>query len=256
MLPRVLALCALLAACGRPHPHTVPAPASNPTPATSRQLLVVTSASWDSVPATLARFERDGPHAQWRPVGAPVPVVLGRTGLAWGVGLHDPSRERGPVKYEGDGRSPAGMFRLGSAFGFGPADTIGPLRVPYRQLTSATDCVDDQASSHYNTLAERDAGPHVEWKSGEHMLAIDPDYRYGIFVDHNTAPRTPGRGSCIFIHIWEGPTKPTAGCTALDAQQLADLLRWLDTTADPILVQLPRPEYDRLRPAWSLPTLP
>jgi D-alanyl-D-alanine dipeptidase len=215
----------------------------------------VTAASWDTIPATLTRFERASGTSAWQVVTPAVPVVLGK-GLAWGAGLNDAASESGPVKHEGDGRSPAGAFRLGSAFGFGPADTIGRLRVPYLQLTPATDCVDDSASSHYNTLAERTAAAHVDWTSAEHMRAIDPDYRYGIVVDHNTAPRTPGRGSCIFMHIWEGPTTPTAGCTALDPQQLADILRWLDASADPVLVQLPRTVYDAHRAAWALPTLP
>lgn len=252
-----------LAACAHPHPQSGAAPlsdgavtGSNPTPPLSRQLLVVTSADWDTVPARLFRFTRADAGDAWHAAGPPVAVVLGRTGLAWGAGLNNASREMGPVKHEGDGRSPAGMFRLGSAFGFGPPDTIGVLAMPYRRLTATTDCVDDVRSSFYNTLAERDASGQSAWSSAEHMRQIDPDYRYGIFVEHNTTPRTPGLGSCIFIHIWEGPTKPTSGCTALDPGRLADLLRWLSGAANPVLVQLPRQTYDSHREAWALPSLP
>jgi zinc D-Ala-D-Ala dipeptidase len=259
--PALLVLAGAMAACARPpqHPRALPSPSTvasaNPVPATSRQLLVVTSATWDAVPATLYRFERGSGTDTWRAQGVAVPVVLGRTGLAWGTGLADVTGESGPIKHEGDGRSPAGVFRLGTAFGFGPADSVGPLRVPYRQLTAATDCVDDPGSAHYNTLAERDGGPHVDWTSAEHMRSVDPEYRIGIVVDHNTAPRAPGRGSCIFIHVWESPTTPTSGCTALDRGTLADILRWLDASADPVLVQLTADEYDAHQTRWALPSL-
>jgi hypothetical protein len=40
---------------------------------------------------------------------------------------------------------------------------------------------------------------------------------------------------------------------------LADMLElacWLDGAADPVLVQLPRTEYEALRQAWGLPPAP
>jgi len=47
------------------------------------------------------------------------------------------------------------------------------------------------------------------------MFLIKHDYRLGVFVEHNTKPRRAGFGSCIFLHIWSGPTEPTIGCTAM-----------------------------------------
>jgi hypothetical protein len=49
----------------------------------------------------------------------------------------------------------------------------------------------------------------------------------------------PGRGSCIFLHVWDGPGRPTAGCTAMDAAAMREVLAWLDPAARPALVQLP-----------------
>ena len=34
--------------------------------------------------------ERTAAGAPWRPVGRQVPAAVGRTGLAWGVGVHPP----------------------------------------------------------------------------------------------------------------------------------------------------------------------
>jgi D-alanyl-D-alanine dipeptidase len=218
-------------------------------------LIVVTTSDWDGTTGALYRFTRQNATDMWRPVSGAVPVVIGRTGLAWGAGLYLPSPNQRPAKHEGDGRSPAGVFQLGTAFGFGPADSIGPHLVPYRQLTASTDCVDDSTSSHYNTLVERDSVARIDWSSAEHMRQVEPEYTLGVFVNYNTKPRKPGRGSCIFMHVWKGPTSPTDGCTALDAANLSDVVRWLDPAEYPVLVQLPHDEYARRRAPWELPSL-
>src|SRR5687767_2464553 len=76
----------------------------------SRQLMVVTTRGWDAVGGTLRRFERRTARGVWAQVGADVPVVVGRTGLAWGTGLVAAGGWEGPHKREGDGKAPAGVF--------------------------------------------------------------------------------------------------------------------------------------------------
>ena len=73
------------------------------------------------------------------------------------------------------------------------------------------------------------------------MRSIE-QYEIGAFVDHNP-DRVPGDGSCIFLHIWDGPDSTTVGCTAMDQQKLEDLLGSLGH--DPVFVLLPRAEYRR-----------
>jgi D-alanyl-D-alanine dipeptidase len=77
-------------------------------------------------------------------------------------------------------------------------------------------------------------------------------YRWGVVVGHNWN-QIPGAGSCIFLHIWERPGEPTSGCTAMPADELLKVIRWLDQTKRPLLVQLPEPEYRRVRELWGLP---
>jgi L,D-peptidoglycan transpeptidase YkuD (ErfK/YbiS/YcfS/YnhG family) len=181
---------------------------------------------------------------------------VGRTGLAWGDGLHPDPGIEGPRKREGDGKAPAGVYRLSSAFGYAPAAEAGWIRMPYVQSDASIECVDDSRSRHYNRLVDRDTVAAPYWTSHEEMRRADELYRLGVWVDHNTDPAVPGGGSCIFLHIWRSPGVPTVGCTAMDAGDLAALLRWLDPRARPVLVQAPRAEYGRLRSALSLPPLP
>lgn len=215
-----------------------------------RQLVVVTTPAWDSVSGTLQRYSRVRASTAWRAVGAPVPIVVGQTGLAWGedvVGRHNDPRKR-----EGDGKAPAGRFELGTAFGFAPAGAIDSVRVPYMPLDDGSECVDDTASVHYNTVVERGAVPRVDWQSAERMRSIDL-YRLGVIVRYNMRPVRRGRGSCIFLHIWRAAGSPTSGCTAMPAADLETVVRWLDPHANAMLVQLPRAEYSRLRRPWKLP---
>ena len=212
-------------------------------------VLVVTPA-WDSTSGSLRRFERETPRGAWRQVGGTVPIVVGRTGVAWDgqLGL---ARAGEPVKREGDGRSPAGIFPLDTAFGFDARQSAPWVRLPYVQLRTTTECVDDGQSVHYNTIVDRDAVPRVDWTSSEKMRSIG-QYEFGVHVAYN-APPTPSRGSCIFLHIWAGPRSVTAGCTAMDEGALEALMRWVDPARRPMLVQLPASGVARLRGEWRLP---
>jgi D-alanyl-D-alanine dipeptidase len=218
----------------------------------TRQLIVVTTPDWGSVRGTLRRFERRGVRAGWRQAGEAFDVVVGRGGLGWGAGLVE-IEGAGPPKREGDGRAPAGVFTLTRAFGFAPAREAAWLRLPYTPLTPAVECVDDAASSQYNRVVDRSALREVDWNSSERMREVE-GYAWGVVVAHN-AGRVPGLGSCIFLHVWAGPEKGTAGCTAMERRNLETLLRGLDSRKKPLLVQLPRPEYERLHARWRFPAL-
>ena len=216
----------------------------------SRQMVLVTTPAWDSTSGTLRRFVRQSDADAWRAVGTPVPVVVGRTGVAWDDAQVKPAGGD-PVKHEGDGRSPAGAFALDTAFGFDIRQIVPWVRLPYVQLRTTTECVDDARSAHYNTIVDRDSVARVDWGSSERMREIE-QYAYGVHVAYNAPPR-PARGSCIFLHIWAGPRSTTAGCTAMDQDVLKELMGWIDPQRRPMLVQLPASGVARLRSAWRLP---
>jgi zinc D-Ala-D-Ala dipeptidase len=217
----------------------------------SEQLVVVTTPDWTSTTGTMQRFERSTPTSGWRSIEQPIPLVVGRTGTAWGVGFDDVSAD-GPHKHEGDGKAPAGIFPLDTAFGFAPRDSVAAVKLPYVQLIPTTDCVDDTGSAHYNTVVDRATVPHVDWSSAEHMREVG-QYKIGVIVGYNATPPVKGRGSCIFLHIWAGPESHTAGCTAFDEARLREVIVWLDPKKQPLLVQLTTADYARLQPSWRLP---
>jgi D-alanyl-D-alanine dipeptidase len=222
------------------------------------KLIVVTTPGWDSTTGELRRFVRQDRQSSWRREGVTIPIVVGRTGLAWGIGFDRLGLAgvggAGPRKMEGDGRSPAGAFPVDTAFGFAPADSMQWIHLPYVQLTDAIECVDDTASVHYNTVVNRSSLSAVDWKSSERMRRVS-QYRLGAIIGYNALPPMKGRGSCIFFHIWAGPRSTTVGCTALDVKELESLLAWLDERAHPVAVQIPRAVYSQLRETWMLPDL-
>jgi D-alanyl-D-alanine dipeptidase len=254
------ALLALaVAACsgkggGAPAPKALPDAAATSSvriPDNARQLLTVVVKDWDATDATLTLYGRDGGGA-WQPARPPWPATIGKTGLAWGRGLHgDGSPDRpGPIKHEGDGKSPAGMFAIGPAFGYAASAPAG-TKLPYTPLDEHWRCVDDATSAVYNrVLDERTVTK--DWTSAEDMRRPDALYTWVVEVKHNAAA-VPGGGSCIFLHVWGGPGDPTVGCTAMAEPQLASLIATLDPAAHPVIVQLPATEYATLASSWALP---
>lgn len=221
------------------------------------QMVVVTTPGWDAPRGELRAFERDAGGA-WREAIAPLPVVIGRTGAGWGTGLHDvPAGDGGPVKREGDGRSPAGVFSIGEAFGYAPTAATG---LHYAAMDANDWCVDVDGSPYYNEIVDSaEVGAGAVKESTEPMrrdLHADGDQRYRLgFVIANNPRNARGGGSCIFGHLWKSPDSTTAGCTAMAPASMDTLLRWLDAGRHPVFVLLPEAEYARLRAGWKLPDL-
>jgi len=223
-----------------------------PEIARSRQLIVVTTRDWNAIPATVRCFERAGAGSPWEEAVPARDAVAGRNGMAWGIGLHGTHPAAGPVKQEGDGRAPAGVFRLHAIFGDASPAAAHITRFPYIQLTASSVGVDDVRSRYYNRVVDASGIKDKDWKSSEVMLGPHGLYRRGVIVEHNWQS-LPGYGSCIFLHIWIGPGHGTSGCTAMALPDLTAIIRRLDASKHPLLVQLPAAEYERLKDNWRLP---
>jgi L,D-peptidoglycan transpeptidase YkuD (ErfK/YbiS/YcfS/YnhG family) len=218
----------------------IPAFFEKDLPESCRQVALVVSPEDTSVTAELFLMVRNDARSPWTVDQGPIPVTLGRSGLAWGVGEHRASRPEGfREKREGDGCSPAGIFRVPFVFGMAPeadARVEAPaLTLPYTHLADSIIGVDDPDSHYYNQVVDSNLVPR-DWNSHEPMNRFKVLYRWGAFIAHNPEG-VPNLGSCIFIHIWPGPGEPTAGCTGMADADVVRVLTWLDPAKEPRLVQ-------------------
>lgn len=210
------------------------------------QMILVVAETMDAPTALLQRYDKE--HDIWKQTGKAFRVNIGRNGLGWGIGLQNiPHEHTDPVKHEGDGKAPAGVFALGQEFGYAemPQGTMS-----YLHASKDLICVDDADSSAYNRIVP--IRPDITVRSFEWMRRKDELYRYGIVVAHNP-DAIPGRGSCVFIHIQPGPESPTAGCTSMPETRVKSLLRWLKPERSPILVQIPRKSLPEVKSIFAIP---
>jgi zinc D-Ala-D-Ala dipeptidase len=177
-------------------------------------------------------------------VGEPLQVNLGRHGMAWGRGLQRP--ESGPIKHEGDGRTPAGIFRVGPLFGYASAAPASASpNFSYIHIRAGTECVEDPRSPAYNSII--DSGPKSP------MLRADGVFRLGFVIEQNAPEVVSGAGSCVFFHVQRGPLQATSGCTSISLENLESVVSWLKPELEPLIVELPEPQYARLKDDWALP---
>ncbi len=144
-------------------------------------------------------------HWNARFMGRRFPVAIGRGGIT-------------DAKREGDGATPSGAWRLmhggyRADRGLPPNGPIPIRRVGPRDLWS-----DDPAAPEYNHAVRAPYAP-----SHERLMRADRLYDMVLVTDWNWPDAVPGAGSAIFVHVWRGPRKPTAGCLAFRP----DHLRWI-----------------------------
>lgn len=185
-------------------------------PAHSSQILIVSTLSPQDNHGFLQAYEKTADQKLLK-VFSKIPVMLGRNGLS----TH---------KKEGDGKSPAGLFSLPLVFGY--AKHSPNPHMPYLHATKELHCVDDSKSKFYNQLIKA----NTSYDSHEVMQREDLLYEYGILVAYNSE-QIPYKGSCIFIHVMHPDKTPTSGCTSMAKEDLLKIIRWLDISKNPLLLQ-------------------
>ncbi len=226
-------------------------------PAECGQAVIGIAGGWNDSRVTLSLVERDS-KGQWQRVLGPIPGRLGRAGLVWGLGLHDNPRGA-TIKQEGDGRSPAGIFRIGGLWVTHKTPVKHHRRLPEVKVGANDLWVSDPRLPHlYNRHLRLDHPASTPWELQEQMRQNDYPHSIKLLICHNKED-TPGRpvvgaGSSIFFHIWrrEGAA-PTAGCTSMAEANLRTLIARINPKLHPVYILLPRAEYARLRAPWRLP---
>ncbi|MDQ7044438.1 MAG: L,D-transpeptidase family protein [Sulfurimonas sp.] len=194
----------------------------------SQQIVLVVADDFNTSSAKLECFEGS------KKVFSSIKVNLGRRGLGWGLGELELERKHTDViKYEGDKKAPAGVFKLSSIFGYSKSNNFN---MPYLFTSKNLICVDDSKSKNYNTIINIQK---EKPKSFEFMKRDDAQYELGIVVEHNKNAINQ-RGSCIFLHVQKEKATGTAGCTSMTLENLEQIASWLNAGKNPILIQIPK----------------
>jgi L,D-peptidoglycan transpeptidase YkuD (ErfK/YbiS/YcfS/YnhG family) len=190
------------------------------------QLITVESTSFPTTEATLVAWHRIG--RCWIRRFGPWSTRLGFAGFS-------------NHKTEGDGTTPAGMFRIDDVM-YGNAPNPG-VHFSYHRIACGDWWDEDPNSPSYNRFVHLKCGVAPPFRGDSEALWRETS-AYPIFavVDYNTSPVIAGRGSAIFVHADVGG--PTNGCVGLLLPELVELLRWLEPTAQPTVVMGPRSEIE------------
>lgn len=221
-------------------------------PENCRQMILGVVDDMQGSEFAIRRYEKS-PGGDWVPVGEPIPARGGSAGFAWGRGLY-PVPAEGPVKKEGDRKTPCGVFALGGAYGYAIGIRKHP-RLPYRKVELGDLWVEDPESLVYNEFVSLGRPPDDDWERRQQMRLDDPAHALRLFIACNAPPDVePGAGSAIFFHIWRGDGAiATAGCTSMAADELSKLLMWVNPELSPLYALLPRAVYERVKTEWKLP---
>ena len=184
----------------------------------ANQLVTVTAATASSTTGTVQLWQRGG--GCWRPAGGPWSAYLG----FGGVSEHH---------HEGDDTTPEGAFGVGPVM-YGIAPDPG-VHFAYHQLVCGDWWDEDPSSPAYNTFRHVACGTTPPFaRASEALWHSTRAYSHLVFVEYNSAPAVPGRGSAIFIHVEIG--HPTSGCISLLPSEILHLVRWLTPGAHPLVV--------------------
>ena len=162
-----------------------------------------------------------------RPAAGSLDLVVGAWGARFAGRRFACSLGRGGVvaaaaKREGDMASPAGAWRL--LGGYFRADRLArpATALPLVPLGPRQGWAEDPDDPRYNLPVSH---PHAY--PVDRMRRGDPLYDICLVADHNRDPVVPGAGSAIFVHLWRGPRRPTAGCVAFRRPDLEWIIaRW------------------------------
>ncbi len=135
-----------------------------------------------------------------------LPCAIGRSGLR-------------ALKREGDGGTPIGVFAVRELL-YRPDQVRRPHTPhPTRAIHPSDGWCDAADDRNYNRPVTRPyrASTEAIWRE-DHLYDV-----VGV-LDYNIAPRSLGRGSCIFLHVARADFSPTEGCIALALPDLMQLL--------------------------------
>ena len=126
-------------------------------------------------------------------------------------------------RHSGDLTTPIGAFPI--LYAFGTKKNVN-TKIEYKLITENSYFSDDEEKyDEYNTWIES-----KNKINGEHLIDYPKEYEYGFVIGFNVNPKIKGKGSSFFLHCI-GKNNYTAGCIAIDTQNMIYLLRKINTGA-------------------------
>jgi len=138
-----------------------------------------------------------------------IPVALGRGGIR-------------ANKREGDGATPAGIFRPRQLWWRADRFPRPATFLPVRAITPEDAWCEDPDDRRYNQPIRV-----TRSQDGDRLKREDHLYDFIVEIDHNTTPRIARRGSAVFLHLARKNFAPTAGCVSMTRPAMLRLLQRL-----------------------------
>ena len=124
-------------------------------------------------------------------------------------------------KKEGDKATPCGIFTFGKLYY--RADRIKKIKTQLKVKTIKKNMgwCNNPKNKKYNKEINLNS-----IKAGEKLFRNDHKYDAFIFINYNSKPTIPGKGSAIFLHLTRS-FKSTAGCIAINKKNFLFLAKFL-----------------------------
>ncbi|WP_263984059.1 LysM peptidoglycan-binding domain-containing protein [Streptomyces sp. HPF1205] len=142
----------------------------------------------------------------------------------------------GATRTQGTYTTPTGTYTITQGFGIG---TNPGTKMPYHQVTTTDWWVEDPTSAYYNQMRTDTQGGFHLTESGddgsEHLINYPTQYHNALVINYNMNPAVKGRGAGIFLHDLGPQAGPTAGCVAVPATFMTQIMKWITPTAHPVI---------------------
>ena len=125
-------------------------------------------------------------------------------------------------KYEGDKKTPIGIFKLGNIFFGKKRDNLPISKLKKIPIKKNMGWCDDPKSPKYNKLIKI-----TKKIKHEKMFRNDTKYDFLIPIKYNMEKIINNKGSAIFLHLTKD-YKPTDGCIALKKNDFLILIKLIN----------------------------
>ncbi|WP_084724609.1 LysM peptidoglycan-binding domain-containing protein [Streptacidiphilus melanogenes] len=203
---------------------TNPTPANPfPVPVAVGQATQVITVKASGSYATVTLWAKSG--TSWQKIASTTSARVGANGIT-----------NGATRTQGTDTTPTGTYTITEGFGVGANPGT---KMPYHQVTTHDWWVEDPTSAYYNQMrTDTQGGFHLTEQGddgSEHLINYPTQYHNALVINFNMNPAVKGRGAGIFFHDLGPQAGPTAGCVAVPATFMAQVMQWINPADHPVI---------------------